>query len=104
MVKIKNIRITGYVKTKPKFFESHIQLAKGDIYCQSKIDKIKNAIERGFENDSTVIADMQSHHKVLAESFFYEKKITTPQARWIVPAAISRERKMNRSVLNEVEI
>lgn len=48
-----------------------------NLYTNYKL-KIKNAIERGFENDSTVIADMQSHHKVLAESFFYEKKITTP--------------------------
>ncbi len=70
LVKIKNIRITGYVKTKPKFFESHIQLAKGDIYCQSKIDKIKNAINElafveltddpmvEFDSDSTVVISM----------------------------------------------
>lgn len=40
--------------------------------------KVHDAINRGFDNDSSVLADIKQHRKILAESFYYDKVIVEP--------------------------
>ena len=46
--------------------------------------KVKDAISRGFDKDSAVLADIESNRKILAESFFYEKKLMNPWMEYIL--------------------
>jgi len=42
--------------------------------------KVLDAVERGFNKDSAVMEDIQQNRKLLAETFFFEKKLINP---WI---------------------
>ncbi len=42
--------------------------------------KVLDALDRGFDKDSSVIADIEQNRKILAESYYYEKKLMNP---WI---------------------
>jgi len=40
--------------------------------------KVADALNRGFDNDSAVKADIAQNRRILAESFFYDKKLVEP--------------------------
>ena len=40
--------------------------------------KVADALNRGFEKDSAVMADIAQNRRILAESFFYDKKLVEP--------------------------
>lgn len=54
-----------------------------NLYINYRL-KVHDAIARGFDKDSSVIEDINQNRKILAESFFYEKKLTEPTLdKWI---------------------
>ncbi|MGA2296533.1 MAG: peptidylprolyl isomerase [FCB group bacterium] len=54
-----------------------------NLYLNYRL-KVKDALSRGFDKDSSVLADIAQNRKVLAESFFYEKKLINPMVdKWI---------------------
>ncbi len=54
-----------------------------NLYINYRL-KVQDAIARGFDKDSSVIEDINQNRRILAESFFYEKKLTEPTLeRWI---------------------
>jgi peptidyl-prolyl cis-trans isomerase SurA len=48
-----------------------------ELYLKFRL-KVNDAIGRGYENDSAVIADIQQNRKILAESFLYDKTLIEP--------------------------
>jgi len=48
-----------------------------NLYINYRL-KVQDAIRRGFDKDSSVIEDLENNRKMLAESFFYEKKLIEP--------------------------
>lgn len=48
-----------------------------NLYINFKL-KVTDALARGYDKDSSVIADLEQNRKVLAESFYYDRKITDP--------------------------
>ncbi len=53
-----------------------------NLYVNYRL-KVQDAIARGFDKDSAVIDDISQNRKLLAESFFFEKKLTEPTLeRW----------------------
>lgn len=48
-----------------------------NLYINFKL-KVIDAIDRGFDKDTSVIADLAQNRKVLAESFFYDKNMIEP--------------------------
>lgn len=50
-----------------------------NLYIKYRL-KVLDALDRGFDKDTSVIADIDQNRKILAESFFYEKKLMNP---WI---------------------
>lgn len=48
-----------------------------ELYTKYRL-KVQDAISRGFENDSTVVADITQNRRILAESFFLDKKLVDP--------------------------
>ena len=48
-----------------------------NLYINFKL-KVVDAIDRGFDKDTSVIADLAQNRKVLAESFFYDKNLIEP--------------------------
>lgn len=48
-----------------------------DLYVNYRL-KVRDALSRGFDKDSSIIQDIYSNKKILAESFYYEKKLTEP--------------------------
>lgn len=45
-----------------------------ELYTKYRL-KVQDAIQRGFENDSSVIADITQNRRILAESYFLDKKL-----------------------------
>ncbi|MCX7735161.1 MAG: peptidylprolyl isomerase [Candidatus Kapabacteria bacterium] len=45
-----------------------------ELYTKYRL-KVQDAIQRGFENDSSVIADISQNRRILAESYFLDKKL-----------------------------
>lgn len=48
-----------------------------ELYVNYRL-KVLDAIDRGYEKDSAVIADIDQNRQILAETFFYDKKLTEP--------------------------
>ncbi len=48
-----------------------------NLYINFKL-KVTDALARGFDKDTSVIADLEQNRKVLAESFYYDRKIVDP--------------------------
>lgn len=48
-----------------------------DLYVKYRL-KVLDAIDRGFEQDSAVLADIKQNRKILAENFYYDKKLVEP--------------------------
>lgn len=48
-----------------------------DLYIKYRL-KVLDAKGRGYENDSTVIQDIEQNRRLLAESFYYDKMLTEP--------------------------
>ncbi|HPP40483.1 MAG TPA: peptidylprolyl isomerase, partial [Candidatus Kapabacteria bacterium] len=48
-----------------------------NLYVNYRL-KVQDAISRGFDKDSAVVDDIAQNRKLLAESFFFEKKLTEP--------------------------
>lgn len=48
-----------------------------DLYIKYRL-KVQDAIGRGFENDSAVLADIGQNRKILAESYYYDKVLVDP--------------------------
>lgn len=46
-----------------------------NLYIRYKL-KVKDALARGFDRDSSVLAEIAENRRVLAESFFFEKELT----------------------------
>lgn len=54
-----------------------------NLYINYRL-KVNDALGRGFHKDSSVIDDIDQNRKILAESFYYEKKLTEPYIeRWL---------------------
>lgn len=45
-----------------------------ELYTKYRL-KVQDALQRGFENDSSVIADITQNRRILAESYFLDKKL-----------------------------
>jgi peptidyl-prolyl cis-trans isomerase SurA len=65
-----------------------------NLYINYRL-KVQDAIRRGFEKDSSIIEDFENNRKMLAESYFYEKKLIEPlvekmleQRQWELQIAI----------------
>lgn len=48
-----------------------------NLYVNYRL-KVQDALRRGFEKDSSVLNDIKSNRKILAESFYYEKMLSEP--------------------------
>lgn len=48
-----------------------------NLYINYRL-KVIDAIDRGFDKDSSVIADIAQNRKILAESYYFEKKLMKP--------------------------
>ncbi len=48
-----------------------------DLYIKYRL-KVNDAVKRGFENDSSVVADLAQNRKLLAENYYYENKLIAP--------------------------
>jgi len=48
-----------------------------ELYVNYRL-KVQDALNRGFSQDSSIIQDIDANKKILAESFYYEKKLTEP--------------------------
>ena len=48
-----------------------------NLYIEYRL-KVQDALKRGFDKDSSVIADISQNRKLLAESFLFEKKLVEP--------------------------
>ncbi len=54
-----------------------------NLYINYRL-KVNDALGRGFNKDSAVIDDIEQNRKILAESFYYEKKLTEPYVeQWL---------------------
>ncbi len=49
-----------------------------NLYLNYRL-KVNDALSRGFDKDSSVLAEIAQNRKVLAESYFYEKKLVEPK-------------------------
>lgn len=49
-----------------------------NLYVNYRL-KVNDALSRGFENDSSVVAEIGQNRKILAESYFYEAKLVKPK-------------------------
>jgi peptidyl-prolyl cis-trans isomerase SurA len=49
-----------------------------NLYLNYRL-KVNDALGRGFDKDSSVLAEISQNRKVLAESYFYEKKLVNPK-------------------------
>jgi len=49
-----------------------------NLYLNYRL-KVNDALGRSFDKDSSVLADINQNRRVLAESFFYEKKLVDPK-------------------------
>lgn len=54
-----------------------------NLYTNFRL-KVNDAISRGFEKDSIVLADLKNNRKILSESFFYDKKLTDPNVDYLL--------------------
>lgn len=54
-----------------------------DLYINYRL-KVHDAINRGFENDSSVKADLEQNRKILAESFYYDELLTKPNVETFI--------------------
>lgn len=48
-----------------------------NLYINYRL-KVQDAIRRGYDKDSSIIEDIENNRKMLAESYFYEKKLIDP--------------------------
>ncbi len=48
-----------------------------NLYINYRL-KVKDAIDRGYHKDSSVIEDIEKNKKILAETYYYEKKLMKP--------------------------
>jgi len=48
-----------------------------ELYVNYRL-KVQDALSRSYDKDSSIIQDIEANKKILAESFFYEKKLTEP--------------------------
>ncbi len=46
--------------------------------------KVADAIDRGFDKDSAVVADLAQNRRLLAETFFFDKKVVEPEIEKIL--------------------
>ena len=51
-----------------------------DLFVKYRL-KVLDAIGRGFDKDSGVLSDIQQNRKILAESFYYDKKLVEPKVQ-----------------------
>lgn len=51
-----------------------------ELYVKYRL-KVLDAIGRGFDKDSSVLSDIQQNRKILAESFFFERKLIEPRVQ-----------------------
>ncbi len=65
------------------------------LYIDYKL-KVKDALNRGFDKDSSVMADIKQNRKILAESYYYEKKLMQP---WINKMFEKRRREMKIAII-----
>ena len=49
-----------------------------NLYVNYRL-KVNDALSRGFDNDSSVLAEIGQNRKILAESYFYEAKLVKPK-------------------------
>ncbi len=54
-----------------------------DLYLKYRL-KVNDALDRGFQDDSTVIADTKLNRKILAESFFFDEELVKPNVERLV--------------------
>lgn len=54
-----------------------------DLYVNYRL-KVQDAIKRGFDKDSAVIADIEQNKRILAESYLFEKNLTEPAVEEMV--------------------
>ncbi len=48
-----------------------------ELYINYRL-KVQDALQRGFDKDSAVIADIEQNKRILAESYLFEKKLIEP--------------------------
>lgn len=65
------------------------------LYIDYKL-KVKDAIDRGFDKDSAVMADIKQNRRILAESYYYEKKLLQP---WLKEMFVKRGREMKIAII-----
>ena len=54
-----------------------------NLYVKYRL-KVNDALTRGFDKDSSVLGEIEQNRKILAESYYYEKKLVEPHvAQWM---------------------
>ena len=80
-----------------ELWELHPDSAKSflELYVNYRL-KVNDAIDRGFDKDSSVIADIENNRRILAESYYFDKELVDPNVEKILK---KRESEMKIAVI-----